>query len=121
MNEDNIYKNQFILTNKSLIEKESIPLEEEKQKKDINLLYQVIGQNYKLSNLKKNIGIFLEITNYIFNDIKSISETGKNVKTLQYNSKLKINNESLYNNKVKCFNSNLNLFKKKIKFYKRKK
>ena len=120
MNEDNIYKNQFILTNKSLIEKESIPLEEEKQKKDINLLYQVIGQNYKLSNLKKNIGIFLEITNYIFNDIKSISETGKNVKTLQYNSKLKINNESLYNNKVKCFNSNLNLFKKKLNFIKEK-
>ena len=108
-----------IITNKSLIEKKPIPSEEER-KKDIHLLYQVIGQNFKISNIKTNIGIFLELTDYIFNDIKSISVTGKNVKNMQYNSKLKINNESLFNNKVKCFNYNLSLFNKKLNFIKEK-
>ena len=112
-------ESKSIITKKSLIEKKRIPSEEE-QKKDICLLYQVIGQNFKISNLKTNIGIFLELTDYIFNDIKSISITGKKVKTMKYNSKLKINNESLFNNKVKCFNYNLNLFNKKLNFIKEK-
>lgn len=118
MNENNI-KN-ILLTNKVFIEKQNLPTEEEEQKKDLKLLYQVTGQNFKLSNLKRDIGIFLELTDYIFNDIKSISDTGKNVKNLQYNSKIKINNESLYNNKVKSFNNNLELFKKKFQLIKEK-
>ena len=113
-------ESKSLITNKSLIEKKPIPSEEDEQKKDIHLLCQMIGQNFKISNLKKNIGIFLELTDYIFNDIKSISVTGKNVKNMQYNSKLKINNESLFNNKVKCFNNNLHLFNIKINFIKEK-
>lgn len=118
MNDNNIQN--ISLTNKAFIEKQALPTEEEEEKKDIKLLYQLTGQNFKLSNLKRDIGIFLELTDYIFNDIKSISDTGKNVKNLQYNSKLKINNESLYNNKVKSFNNNLELFKKKFQLIKEK-
>ena len=113
-------ESKSLITNKSLIEKKPIPSEEDELKKDIHLLCQIIGQNFKISNLKKNIGIFLELTDYIFNDIKSISVTGKNVKNMQYNSKIKINNESLFNNKVKCFNNNLHLFNIKINFIKEK-
>ena len=112
--------NQFIITNKKFIEKQNIPSEEEEEKNDIKFLYQITSQNFNLSNLKKDIGIFLELTDYIFNDIKSISMAGKNVKNMQYNTKQKINNESLYNNKVKCFNNNLNLFQKKLLFIKEK-
>ena len=124
MNEDNIFTkndmNQFIITNKTLIEKKTVPTGEEEEKNDLKFLYQLTSQNFKLSNLKKDIGIFLELTDYIFNDIKSISMVGKKVKTMQLNSKLKLNNESLYNNKVNCFNNNLNLFKKKLDFIKEK-
>ena len=118
MNKQNNFHNQFVLTNKSLIEKKEIPSEEEQQKNDLKFLYQLTGKDFKLSDLKKDIGIFLELTDYIFNDIKSISEAGKNVKNMEYSSDQKMNNESLYNNKVKCFNNNLNLFQKKFEFIK---
>lgn len=113
-------KKRTILTNKSLIENQPIPAEVDKEKKDIQFLYQLTGQNLKISNLKRNIGRFLELTDYIFNDIKLISNFGKNVKNMEYNSKLKINNQSLYNNKVKCFNNNINLFRKKLNFIQEK-
>ena len=108
MKEDN-FKNddKFVLTNKSYIEKQELPTEEEQEKKDLNFLYQLTGQNLKLSNLKQDVGIFLELTDYIFNDIKAISEAGKKIKNSQINNipKQKVNYESLYNNKVKCFDS----------------
>ena len=110
--------NQFILTNKSVIEKKEIPSKEEQQKNDLKFLYQITGKDFKLSNLKKDIGIFLELTDYIFNDIRSISEAGKGVKNMEYNSKQKMNIESLYYNKVKCFNNNVELFQKKLEFIK---
>ena len=123
MKEDN-FKNDdlFVLTNKSYIEKQELPTEEEQEKKDINFLYQLTGQNLKLSNLKQDVGIFLEFTDYIFNDIKAVSEAGKKIKNSQNNnnSKQKVNYESLYNNKVKCFNNNLALFNKKFSFIKEK-
>ena len=112
--------NQFILTNKTFIEKQNAPSREEEEKNDLKFLYQITSQNLTLSNIKKDIGIFLELTDYIFNDIKVIFMVGKNVKNMEYNSKQKINNESLYNNKVKCFNNNLNLFQKKLLFIKEK-
>ena len=123
MKEDN-FKNddKFVLTNKSYIEKQELPTEEEQEKKDLNFLYQLTGQNLKLSNLKQDVGIFLELTDYIFNDIKAISEAGKKIKNSQINNipKQKVNYESLYNNKVKCFNNNLSLFNKKLSFIKEK-
>ena len=123
MKEDN-FKNddKFVLTNKSYIEKQELPIEEEQEKKDLNFLYQLTGQNLKLSNLKQDVGIFLELTDYIFNDIKAISEAGKKIKNSQINNipKQKVNYESLYNNKVKCFNNNLSLFNKKLSFIKEK-
>ena len=123
MNEDNNNEkkdNTFILTNKSNIEKKEILNEEEQEKKDLKFLYQIIGQNLKLSNIKQDIGIFLELTDYIFNDIKAISEEGKKIKNKQNNTKQKINYESMYINKVKCFKDNLELFQKKICFIKEK-
>ena len=123
MKEDN-FKNDdlFVLTNKSYIEKQELPTEEEQEKKDLNFLYQLTGQNLKLSNLKQDVGIFLELTDYIFNDIKAVSEAGKKIKNSQNNnnSKQKVNYEILYNNKVKCFNNNLALFNKKFSFIKEK-
>jgi len=123
MKEDN-FKNDdlFVLTNKSYIEKQELQTEEEQEKKDLNFLYQLTGQNLKLSNLKQDVGIFLELTDYIFNDIKAVSEAGKKIKNSQNNnnSKQKVNYESLYNNKVKCFNNNLALFNKKFSFIKEK-
>jgi hypothetical protein len=123
MKEDN-FKNdeRFMLTNKSYIERQELSTEEEQEKKDLNFLYQLTGQNLKLSNLKKDVGIFLELTDYIFNDIKAVSEAGKGIRNYQNNnsSKQKVNYESLYNNKVKCFNNNLVLFNKKLSFIKEK-
>lgn len=125
MKEDN-FKNDdlFVLTNKSYIEKQELSTEEEQEKKDLNFLYQLTGQNLKLSNLKQDVGIFLELTDYIFNDIKAVSEAGKGIRNQSNknnnNSKQKVNYESLYNNKVKCFNNNLELFNKKLSFIKEK-
>ena len=121
MKEDNNYdinnnNNQFTITNKSFIEKQKTPTEEEKERQDLKFLYQITGNNFKLSNLKQNIGIFLELTNDIFNDFKMMSDTGKKTRNIHNDSKQKINNESLYINKVKCFNNNLELFKKKLTF-----
>ena len=46
-------ENEFKLTNKSSIERQTIPTEEEqkeeKEKKDLKLLYQVTGNNMQLS------------------------------------------------------------------------
>jgi hypothetical protein len=125
MNEDNNYSkinnnNQFIITNKTFLEKQELPTEEEQEKKDLKYLYNLTGQNFKISSLKQDIGIFLELTNYIFTDIKAMSISGRNLKNIQIDSQQKINTESLYNNKVKCFNNNLDLFKEKIKFIKEK-
>lgn len=123
MKEDN-FKNDdlFVLTNKSYIEKQTPSTEEEQEKKDLNFLYQLTGQNLKLSSLKKDVGIFLELTDYIFNDIKAVSEAGKGIKNYQNDnsSKQKVNFESLYNNKVKCFNNKIELFNKKFSFIKEK-
>lgn len=126
MKEDN-FKNDdlFVITNKSYIEKQELSTEEEQEKKDLNYLYQLTGQNLKLSNLKQDIGIFLELTNDLFNDIRVVSEAGKKIRNYQQNninnnSKQKVNNESLYNNKVKCFNNKLELFNKKLSFIKEK-
>ena len=119
-------ENEFKLTNKSSIERQTIPTEEEqkeeKEKKDLKLLYQVTGNNMQLSNIKKDIGIFLELTDYIFNDIKSISDAGKNISQMKYNnnSNQRINNQNLYNSKLKCFNNSLSLFKKKYNIIKDK-
>ena len=125
MNEDNNYNkinnnNQFIITNKTFLEKQELPTEEEQEKKDLKYLYNLTGQNFKISSLKQDIGIFLELTNYIFNDIKAMSISGRNLRNIQIDSQQKINTESLYNNKVKCFNSNLDLFKEKMRFIKEK-
>ncbi len=128
MNEDINYNknnsnNQFTITNKTFLEKQEIPTKEEQEKKDLKYLYSLTGQNFKLSPLKQDIGIFLELTNYIFSDIKAMSDTGRNLKKIKNNeidSKQKINTESLYNNKVKCFNDNLDLFKEKLNFIKEK-
>lgn len=120
MKEDNNYdinnNNQFMITNKSFIEKQKTPTEEEQERQDLKFLYQITGNNFKLSNLKQNIGIFLELTNDIFNDFKMMSDTGKKTRNIHTDSKQKINNESLYINKVKCFNNNFESFKKKLTF-----
>ena len=126
MEEYNIYQNEFKLTNKSCIEQQTNPnpteeeQKEEKEKKDLKLLYQVTGNNLKLSNIKKDIGIFLELTDYIFNDIKSISEAGKSIKNMKYsnNSNQKINKQNLYSSKLKCFKNSLSLFQKKYNIIK---
>ena len=126
MEEYNIYQNEFKLTNKSCLEQQTNPNQteeeqkEEKEKKDLKLLYQVTGNNLKLSNIKKDIGIFLELTDYIFNDIKSISEAGKSIKNMKYsnNSNQKINKQNLYSSKLKCFKNSLSLFQKKYNIIK---
>ena len=120
MEDDNIYNKNFIITNKSSIEKKDNQTEENGEKKDLQYLYQITGQNINISNLKKDIGNFLELTDYIFNDIKSISGEGKKVQKMKYNTRQKLDNQDLYNSKIRCFNANLNLYQKKLKYIKEK-
>ena len=115
----NYNKNDFLISNKTCIEKQEIKSEEEIDKDELQYLYVLTGGENKLSNLKKDIGLFLMKSEEVFLGIKSLSEyaTEFGIKNkqihLQY-EKNKIKNETENLKKLKCFEDNFCIFQKRI-------
>ena len=115
----NYNKNGFKISNKSCIEKQEIKSEEEIEKDELKYLYLLTGGENKLSNLKKDIGLFLMKSEEVFLGIKSLSEYAiefgiKNRQmNLQY-EKNKVKSETENLKKLKCFEDNFCIFQKRI-------
>ena len=113
MEESNIFQNpepdNFIITNKSCIEKKKTLTEEEQDQKDLHILHQISNQNFPLSKIRKDLNAFVENTQ---TTIKFFASP-----ILNLQEKIDINNvtnNSLYKNKVASFNRSLNSFKDKM-------
>ena len=113
MEESNIFQNpesdNFIITNKSCIEKKKTLTEEEQDQNDLHILHQISNHNFPLSKIKKNLNAFVENTqttvNFFVSPILNLSEK------IDINN---VTNNSLYKNKLVSFNRSLNLFRNKM-------
>lgn len=113
MEESNIYQgpesDNFIITNKSCIEKKKTPTEEEQDQKDLHILHQITNQNFPVSKVRKDLNAFVENTQTTIKLFVS--------PILNLAEKVDINNvtnNSLYKNKVESFNRSLNSFRNKM-------
>ena len=83
----------FIITNKSCLEKKEILTEEDQEKKDLKLLHQITNQTFQPSELKKDLTNFVESIKSL--NILPIFQLGKivniknNVSQTLYESRIK--------------------------------
>ena len=114
MEDSNIFQspesdNNFIITNKSCIEKKKTPTEEEQDQRDLHILHQITNQNFPLSTIKKDLNALFENTQKtIKNDLSQILNLGEK-KEIN-----KIPNNLLYKSKVASFKRSLNSFHNKM-------
>ena len=98
----------FIITNKSCLEKKEILTEEDQEKKDLKLLHQITNQTFQPSELKKDLTNFVESIKSL--NILPIFQLGKIV-----NIKNNVS-QTLYESRIKSFNNNLNSFHERLEF-----
>ena len=113
MEESNIYQgpesDNFIITNKSCIEKKKTPTEEEQDQKDLHILHQITNQNFPVSKVRKDLNAFVENTQTTIKLF--VSPIFNLAEKVDINN---VTNNSLYKNKVESFNRSLNSFRNKM-------
>ena len=101
----------FIITNKSCIEKKQTPTEEEKAQQDLHILYQLTNKNFPASKIKKDLNTLVENGQLTINGfLSTILGLGDKIDTNSGKDNL------LYKNKVASFNRSLNSFRNKMNF-----
>lgn len=112
--ENNITTNlnpvNYIITNKSNIEKKKISDEKTQDIKDLQFLYQITNQNFPTSQFKKDLNAFFENGQNFFGLMSQTSNLGGNIYKISSSDNL------LYKSKVISFNNNLNSFHNKLNF-----
>ena len=106
----NLNSFNYIITNKSSIEKKTMTDEETQDIKDLHFLYQITSPNFPTSQFKKDLNAYLEKGQNIISLMSQISNLGGNINKNSSSENL------LYKSKVISFNNNLNSFHNKLNF-----